>query len=48
MDKMNLKYIIRQIKDSEIKILEEMLYEAIYQPEGSDLWPKEVIKNPEI
>ncbi|WP_330372538.1 GNAT family N-acetyltransferase [Metaclostridioides mangenotii] len=30
------------------KILEEMLYEAIYQPEGSDLLPYEVIKNPEL
>jgi ribosomal protein S18 acetylase RimI-like enzyme len=42
------KYNIREIKETELNILETMLYEAIYQPVGSDLLPREVIKVPEI
>jgi len=42
------KYNIREIKETELNILETMLYEAIYQPVGSELLPREVIKVPEI
>jgi ribosomal protein S18 acetylase RimI-like enzyme len=41
-------YNIREIKETELNILETMLYEAIYQPVGSELLPREVIKVPEI
>ena len=40
--------IFRDLKETEINILEMMLYEAIYQPVGSELLPRDVIKTPEI
>ncbi len=39
---------IRKIKAEETNILEDMLYEAIYQAEGIPSVPKDIIKNPEI
>lgn len=39
---------IREIKPEEISILEDMLYEAIFQPENGPLIPREIIKEPEI
>ncbi|MFV0538907.1 MAG: GNAT family N-acetyltransferase [Dysgonomonas sp.] len=39
---------IRKIKDEEINILKDMLYEAIYQAEDKPLIPKDIIENPEI
>lgn len=39
---------IREINIRELDILKDLLYEAIYQPEGSELLPKEVIEKPEI
>ena len=36
---------IRRIKSSEIEFLSEMLYEAIFVPEGQDPLPKEVIRD---
>lgn len=42
------KYDIREIKETEINMLETMLYEAIYQPIGSEPLTKDIIKIPEI
>lgn len=39
---------IREIQPSEIKFLEEMLYEAIYIREGLEPLPRSVIYKPEI
>ncbi len=39
---------IREIKSNELKILEDMLYEAIFQPNEDNLLPKEIIKKKEI
>jgi len=41
-------FTIREIKETELNILEMMLYEAIYQPVGSEPLPRDVIKTPEI
>lgn len=40
--------IIREIKESEFGILEEMLYEAIYQPDKNNLIPRSVLNIPEV
>lgn len=40
--------IIRELKKEETLILEDMLYNALYQEEGSPILPKEIIKTPEI
>jgi len=42
------KYIIREIKETELDILERMLFEAIYLPVGSEPLTREVLKIPEI
>jgi len=39
---------IREIKREEFHILEDMLYEAIYQPEYENPLPRDIIKTPEI
>jgi Acetyltransferases len=39
---------IREIKPEEISKLEEMLYEAIYQPDRNNLIPKTVLEIPEV
>lgn len=39
---------IRKIKVEEIPILENLLYEAIFQPQNEPFIPREIIKNPEI
>lgn len=41
-------YIIRPIKSSEYKILDNFLYEAIFIPEGIDPPPKSIIEKPEL
>jgi ribosomal protein S18 acetylase RimI-like enzyme len=41
-------YNIRELKLDEVNILEEMLYEAIFQPDSSDTLPKAVIHQPEL
>lgn len=40
--------IIREIRQNEIPKLEDMLYEAIYQPDESNLIPRSVLQIPEI
>lgn len=42
------KVTIREIKPSESDNLEDMLYEAIYQPDETNLISREVLKLPEI
>ncbi len=42
------KVTIREIKPSELGKLEDMLYEAIYQPDETNLIPREILKLPEI
>ncbi|GHU82553.1 N-acetyltransferase [Bacteroidia bacterium] len=42
------KVIIREIFIHELPVLEDMVYEAIFQPEGADILPREIIKVPEI
>lgn len=41
-------YIIRPIKSSEYKILDDFLYEAIFIPEGIAPPPKSIIEKPEL
>ncbi len=43
-----LEYTIREIRPGEIGILEDMLYEAIFQEDESNPLPKDVIKQPEL
>ena len=40
--------IIREIKQSEFSILDDMLYEAIYQHDTANLLPKNIIELPKI
>ena len=42
------KILIREIKKKEIGKLEDMLYEAIYQPDENNLIPRTVLEIPEI
>lgn len=39
---------IREIKQSEFGILENMLYEAIYQPDRKNLIPRSILNIPEV
>lgn len=41
-------YNIREIKQTEIPILSDFLYEAIFQPNGQQLLPRDVIRQPEL
>ena len=41
-------YIIRRIKNSEYKILDNFLYEAIFIPEGMEKPPFSIIQKPEL
>ena len=43
-----LQYIVQPLKQSDESFLWEMLYQALYVPEGYPPFPKEIIKNPEI
>ena len=43
-----MNYIIRQLKLSEYSILEDFLYEAIFQPNESNLLPRNIIEQPEL
>jgi len=42
------KVIVREILTEELAILDEMVYEAIFQPEGCKPVPRDVIQKPEI
>jgi ribosomal protein S18 acetylase RimI-like enzyme len=41
-------YEIRPIKPNEIGVLEDFLYEAIFQPDINNLAPKNIIEKPEL
>lgn len=43
-----MEYKIRQIKENEIDILDDFLYEAIFIPEGVEPPEKEIIYQPEL
>lgn len=43
-----MNYIIRPLKQSEIYILSDFLYEAIFQKDNSSPLPKEIINKPEL
>lgn len=43
-----MDYIIREMQPAEIILLEDFIYEAIYQSEGAKPLPREVINEPEI
>lgn len=43
-----MEYVIRAIKEEEIPLLNEFLYEAIYIPEGVPKPPKSIIHLPEL
>ena len=44
----NVSYRIRKLRQEEIHILDDFLYEAIFIPEGTKTPPKEIIKEPEL
>jgi GNAT superfamily N-acetyltransferase len=39
---------IRPITVNEVPLLKDFLYEAIYQPEGAERLPRDIIKTPEL
>lgn len=43
-----MEYIIRELEESEYEILEDFLYEAIFQRDEKNLLPREIIKRPEL
>lgn len=43
-----MNYIIREIKQNEINLLDNFLYEAIFTPNGVQPPPKDIIKQPEL
>ncbi len=43
-----MNYIIREIAQSEIVLLEDFLYEAIFVPQGAKVPPKDIVKLPEL
>lgn len=43
-----MEYIIREMLVKEYPLLEDFLYEAIYQPDKNNLAPKSILKKPEL
>lgn len=43
-----MNYIIRELKESETKLLDMFLYEAIFIPEGVEAPPRDIINHPEL
>ena len=43
-----MDYIIRKLKQEEVKVLDTFLYEAIFIPEGVEAPPKEIINQLEL
>ena len=41
-------YVIRKLKQEEVKILDKFLYEAIFIPKGVEAPPMEIINRPEL
>ena len=43
-----MKYIIREMHPNENFLLEDFLYQAIYQPDKTNLAPRSIIEKPEL
>lgn len=43
-----MEYIIREMNPSEYELLDDFLYEAIFQPDETNLAPKEIIQRSEL
>jgi len=43
-----MNYIIRKLRQEEVKMLDIFLYEAIFIPEGVEVPPMEIINQPEL
>ena len=43
-----MNYIIRKLRQEEVKMLDTFLYEAIFIPEGVEEPPMEIINQPEL
>ena len=43
-----MDYIIRKLKQEEVKVLDTFLYEAIFIPEGVEAPSREIINQPEL
>ncbi len=43
-----MNYTIRELREEEHHLLEDFLYEAIFQPDETDLAPKSIIYKPEL
>ncbi len=43
-----MNYIIRKLKQDEVKVLDTFLYEAIFIPEGAEAPSREIINQPEL
>jgi ribosomal protein S18 acetylase RimI-like enzyme len=43
-----MKYIIREMQSQEYYLLDDFLYEAIFQRDETNLLPQTIIKNPEL
>lgn len=43
-----MRPVIRPIRQNEIRLLTDFLYEAIYQPDNKPLLPRTVIRQPEL
>lgn len=43
-----MEYVIRPLKESEVPVLDEFLYQAIFVPEGTEPPRREIIRQPEL
>ena len=43
-----MNYLIREMHPKEYPLLEDFLYQAIYQPDKTNLAPRSIIKKPEL
>lgn len=43
-----MDYLIRELKPTEVNVLDGFLYEAIFIPEGAEAPPKDIIHQPEL
>ena len=43
-----MKYIIREMHSHEYPLLDDFLYEAIFQRDETNLLPKSIIEKPEL
>lgn len=48
MPEVNMDYTIRELRQSEVEILDTFLYEAIFIPEGVAAPSRDIIKQPEL